>query len=318
MPDYVRSVINDSAETLPEWVPLEGEYCRRYFPSAEEAAAIVRSAVRGEAENRTTITINTAHVDGHDTIIKPKGGDLSPYKRNPVVLINHDRMLLAAESAVDLRGNKLVATVDDDTWDLDDPAISPWFGKLKRGLLKGASIGFIPTLTEWILKDKEQPDEWRNRRLIIKEWILREWSFVSVPSNAHTLVTQRDLQGAGIAIPVEFTRAVASLAGLSTKIDTILNYIAPESAADEGILPESASELEEQQRELTADVVEAESDNAGASKEEPALTEAAAPSPAVKPRRLIHATTLRDAAMGAQELRRAKTERLALQKLGKA
>ena len=173
------------ADAPPLYVPQTGEYCRRTFVLG--ASDVVNT------DERTTVTINTVEEDRHGTVIEPAGAELSQYHRNPVVLITHDYDLLAAHSAVSLSDGRLVATQTDEDWDLEDPAIARWHRKLKRGLLRAASIGFMATRVERELRDPNGPDDWTNRRYRIVEWTLLEWSYVTVGSNPGALVTARML-----------------------------------------------------------------------------------------------------------------------------
>lgn len=194
------------------WVPREGDYARRQFVGVDIQRFPVDEA---QEERNTVVTINTSDIDMQGTVIDPAGGDLEAYRKNPVVLINHDINLLAAKSTIALKDNKLEANVDDDSWDISDPLISRWFEKLKRGLLNAASIGFTVKRIEQ--KRSSHLENKRRRGFIIKEWVLREWSFVSVPSNPNTLVTQRMLQDN----PID-DRILLSLSDISTKLDNIL------------------------------------------------------------------------------------------------
>lgn len=185
-----------------------GEYCRREVP-----VEVRRNRTKGaDTDNRTTVTINTADQDRHGTIIMPEGARLDNYAANPVVLINHDNRLLAASSSVSLQNGRLVANVEDDAWDLEDPEIAKWFRKLKKGLLKMASIGFRANAVEKEIIDPKG-DPWDPRNVIwrITEWELLEWSFVTVPSNPNAVVTQRMLAQQAVPAPVhpELTQPAA-------------------------------------------------------------------------------------------------------------
>lgn len=154
------------------------------------------SVRRLDEQERTVVIINTSALDSYRTEIIPKGGDLKQYKKNPVVLINHDRFLVAGNSKVRLRrgggdGDVLVATMEDKDWDMDDPEIVKWYNKVKRGFVRAASIGFIPLVVKRFLIDPEGEDTWDNWKWVIEKWTLKEWSWVSVPSNYEALVEQR-------------------------------------------------------------------------------------------------------------------------------
>jgi phage head maturation protease len=184
----------DATIERPDWAPVRGERARRDFP-----IEVRRTRASGsDVDNRTTVTINTLDEDRHGTIIEPKGARLDEYGRNPVVLINHDYSLLAATSSVSRSETALVANLSDEDWDHDDPEVERWFRKLKRGLLKAASIGFmVHDYVEEMIDPEGDPRDWRNLRYRITDWELVEWSLVSVPSNPAALVTQRMMDRMG-------------------------------------------------------------------------------------------------------------------------
>lgn len=163
-----------AAETLR--APELGIMQRRVFPVK----------IRESSDHkRITVTINTDSFDRHRTIIEPSGAMLDNYQRNPIVLINHWYDVVAGRSAVSLRNGELVATMEEDDWDDDDPEIARWHNKVRKGFLRAASIGFIP------IEYREEKDEARGRYYRITKWELLEWSWVSVPSNPDAIAAGR-------------------------------------------------------------------------------------------------------------------------------
>ena len=141
---------------------------------------------RSSDDRRTVVKINTIDRDTYNTVIEPKGLDTTRYMKNPVVLINHDENLpVTSTSTLQLRDDGWVATTDDDDWDKDDPEAMRWFRKVKSGLIRGASIRFLPKEIE---RDDSNPDDPFYR--IVRSELL-EWSYVTVQSNPSTLVAQR-------------------------------------------------------------------------------------------------------------------------------
>jgi len=161
--------------------PTEGQF----YPWAHP-----RVIQRSSDDKRTVVTINTEAKDRHGTIVDPEGGDLEAYRKNPVFLINHDYGMVAGNGAnVRFQDGKWIAEVDDSNWDLDDDEIVKWHNKVQKGIVRMASIGFMPIKIERI--DEEDEDGNTERKIIIREWELLEWSFVSIGSNAEALVQQR-------------------------------------------------------------------------------------------------------------------------------
>jgi phage head maturation protease len=147
------------------------------------------------------ITINTSTLDRYGTVIEPDGVNMDNYRKNPVFLINHDPNLLAGSGAnVRMQGGKLIAEVDDDNWDQDDPQIKRWYNKVKNGTMRASSIQFLPL--EW----NEEEDEDNGRFMRITNWELLEWSFVTLPGNPDAVRTARSFSElAGINLKKEIT-----------------------------------------------------------------------------------------------------------------
>lgn len=211
-PDPARDLDLESMGIDP---PLRvGEFQRR----------MVECEVRRSSDGkRTVVVINTASLDSHRTEIIPKGGNLKDYKKNPVVLINHDRYLVAGTSTVSRRDDRIVAEMEDDEWDLDDPAIVPWFNKVKRGIVRMASIGFIPLVIKRMLIDPEKEDKWDNWKWVIEKWTLREWSWVSIGSNYDALVESRTAQELHVSkLEEQIARQGEQMTDLGRKVDLLL------------------------------------------------------------------------------------------------
>lgn len=171
---------------------------------------------RSSDDKRTEVVINTNALDTYGTVIEPEGVQLDRYRRNPIVLINHDMWAVAGNSTVSLRNGQLVATMEDSDWDLDDPFIAGWYRKVKKGFVRAASIRFIPI--EW----KEEKNE-DNGFFRITKWELAEWSYVSVPANGEAIVTAR-------SAPPE-THALSEVRSAIEELKTTLEQLRTADAA---------------------------------------------------------------------------------------
>lgn len=155
----------------------KGQPVYRYVPN---------TCRRSSDNKRTVITINTNTLDRYGTIIDPEGAVMDNYRKNPVFLINHDPNLLAGSGAnIRMQDGKLIAEVDDDMWDQDDPEIQRWYNKVKNGTMRASSIQFNPL--EW----QEEESEENGRYTRITNWELLEWSFVTLPGNPDAVRTAR-------------------------------------------------------------------------------------------------------------------------------
>lgn len=144
---------------------------------------------RNKDDNRTTVVINSDALDRHGTVIVPDGVETKNYERNPVVLINHDRNRVAGTSSIRLQDGKLITEMNDDDWDKDDPDAMLWRGKVKKGIVRMASMGF--NYNEKDVEEVEREDGTRFFRILKSE--LLEWSWVTIGSNPEALV-QRNLE----------------------------------------------------------------------------------------------------------------------------
>lgn len=191
---------------LQAYLPEEG----KFYPWAH-----ARCIRRSSDNKRTVVTINTDAKDRHGTIIDPEGGDITGYRQNPVFLINHDHNMVAGNDAnVRLQNGQWIAEVDDEDWDLEDPEIQKWYNKVKNGFVRMASIGFMPTKIERVTEEDEEGNE--ERKIIIREWDMLEWSFTPIGSNPEALVQQRTAS-------MERKQELERLAALEKEINAIKN-----------------------------------------------------------------------------------------------
>lgn len=122
------------------------------------------------AKKEILFKVVTGAVDRHGTVIDAAGMDLAPYRRNPVVLFNHDYdKVIGRAPGIALQGGEIVAPV---VFDDADPFAAAILRKVEAGYLSGASAGFIV--------HKEE-----RGRILQSELV--EFSVVTVPSNPDAL-----------------------------------------------------------------------------------------------------------------------------------
>lgn len=122
-------------------------------------------------ERSITSYVSKISVDRGGDIVEPDGLDDKNYRKNPIVLFNHNydapvgkNLWLKKEKDGVLAKTQFAKTLfADDIFQL-----------VKEGVLSAYSIGFIPKIWEW-----NEDDE----TLSFKEWELLEYSIVSVPMN---------------------------------------------------------------------------------------------------------------------------------------
>ena len=140
--------------------------------------------------------ISTTSIDRDGEVLLPSGIDLKDFKKNPIVLLNHDQGGLPVGRALKIKreSSGIVAEVQFAERPSGHPDSVEWipdtiFSLFKQGILKAFSVGFIPT-------EMRQPEEKDKRKFgegvrnIISKWSLLEFSVVNVPANQDALVMQ--------------------------------------------------------------------------------------------------------------------------------
>jgi len=132
-----------------------------------------------------TAIISTSDVDLDDEVMLPDGLNMKEFKKNPIILFNHNKDLPIGKAlSIRKSGNGMIAkaklgeNIDriNDIWKL-----------VKQGILKGISVGFIaneiriPTPQDIKLFGKKV-------KRVISKWTLLEVSVVSVPANQNALI----------------------------------------------------------------------------------------------------------------------------------
>lgn len=144
----------------------------------QQRSSFTVSATPG-ADNRVTFTASTRSVDRHGTILEPAGCDAAAFMKNPVFLWNHKRDgepddVIGTVVSVEKTADSVVCVVDFDIGKKAQQCLR----RVKRGVLRAVSVGFIPLETS-------EPDA--DGVVTVKRWELCELSLVAVPSNRDAL-----------------------------------------------------------------------------------------------------------------------------------
>ena len=135
--------------------------------------------------------ISTGDVARDDAIIDPSGWDFTNYRRNPVVLFNHDDsrgMPVARTSQGPTpNGAELIATAE---FDREDPEAVRLFGKIQRGFVNSTSVRWLPKRWEYI--EHVGPSGEKRTVLVFREQELLEWSFVNIPADPGAVILRSD------------------------------------------------------------------------------------------------------------------------------
>lgn len=112
------------------------------------------------------------------------GANLEEFRKNPVMLLNHDSYSLPIGrwENIRLEGNRILA---DAVFDLDDPRGREVERKVREGFIKAASIGAWPP--EEVSDDAIHKLNGQQRPTVMK-WTVREASICTIGANHNALV----------------------------------------------------------------------------------------------------------------------------------
>ena len=157
------------------------------------AASFTKKFVENDKELYTFI-VSSDHIDRVGDKMNVSGIDLSEYKRNPIVLRNHEGKAIGTAKNIYVQDNKLLA---DTYFDEITPESRETKAMIDAGTLKTASIGFEPI--EMKERDLREGDEvytksrpWITRINEIAKSIMLEFSIVDLPANIYAEI-QRGL-----------------------------------------------------------------------------------------------------------------------------
>jgi phage head maturation protease len=130
------------------------------------------------------ILVSDESLNSYGFWVLTSGGKFDNFRKNPILLYNHDRSRLPSGTWEDLEivGTEVYATenVDVEGSEFDKELA----GKLDRGVLKTASVGIRA------LKFSDEPQYLKEGQVLptVIEWELREISIADIPSNKSSIV----------------------------------------------------------------------------------------------------------------------------------
>lgn len=165
--------------------------------TGDDGIQVVRMESIDEKEHTAEFVISTESPVrdrpwGNPTALSMKGVVLKDYRANPVVLAQHQhgpievvgRSLSIGKEIVDDR-NILVSRVQ---FDVDDEFAARVWGKVQRGFLRAASIGFRVLRRRTVEEGQvDQSMGLKGPVDIATQWRLLEWSIVAVGADAESL-----------------------------------------------------------------------------------------------------------------------------------
>jgi hypothetical protein len=202
-------------ETILKALPQDDTY--RY-----RKAVIARGPSETLAGERSDVSwIGTEDPDRENEVVIARGMNDSQFKLNPIVTMQHAYFLPPVGKSLwrkvvkegELRGVKAktqypVRPADwEGTWPADVA-----FSLVQADLLRGKSIGFLPTKIH--VPEQKEIDKygWKDVGLVIDEWLLLEYAYTFLPTQQSALV--ETVGKSSLSIPEDFIQAM----GLDAKV----------------------------------------------------------------------------------------------------
>jgi phage head maturation protease len=136
-------------------------------------------------DRQIRVVVSTPAPDRVKDVMEPSGCDLSNYKRNPIVLADHNTKAPVGTAAVEIKSDRVEAVITFAPAGISVKA-DEYCGLYKAGVLNTVSPGFRE------LEVAPLPGGGSH----IKRWELLELSGVAVPAQPDAIVTARSLEAA--------------------------------------------------------------------------------------------------------------------------
>jgi HK97 family phage prohead protease len=145
-------------------------------------------------KEKVSFVASSATPDRYGDIIDQKGWILENYKKNPVVLLNHDsNQLPIGKGNVYLRDDKLVIDVEFDS---EDGRAAEVERKAKKGFMNAVSVGFRPLESKSRSELPEDNKYYGQRGMYYSKAELLEVSIVTIPANGEATMLEQKFYNA--------------------------------------------------------------------------------------------------------------------------
>ena len=167
--------------------------------------SISAAATPLSAKRQVRVRCSSAQIDRAGDMIDQSGIDLTSFRKNPVVLFQHDPCRpIARAIELDILGGALVALVQFPPVGVSADA-DMVLGLVQANVLSTVSIGFNPILAQPI--DPQKP---RAGQKYLKVDLM-ELSFVSIPANTDASVLQKSHYRSGRVISAQTDQTLAEI-----------------------------------------------------------------------------------------------------------
>jgi HK97 family phage prohead protease len=211
---------------------------------------VKRAKSRKKQSEKVSFIASTSSPDRYGDVIEQSGWDLSSYRKNNVVLLNHDSSQLPiAKGNVHIRNNQLVIDVEFDD---EDPRAQEVKRKAQNGFMNAVSVGFRP-LESTSRSDLPKDNKYYGQRgMYYSKAELLEVSIVTIPANGEATMLEQDYKHI-LEVKEEDDRYIVSFAKIQeTEQETEQEEI--EEIEEEEI--EEAYKEEEEEKEISEESTE--------------------------------------------------------------
>tara|TARA_R100001163_G_C5062582_1_gene199685 strand:+ start:1398 stop:2195 length:798 start_codon:yes stop_codon:yes gene_type:complete len=148
-----------------------------------------RSEPTSSTKEKVSFVASSATPDRYGDIIDQKGWILENYKKNPVVLLNHDsNQLPIGKGNVYIRNDKLTIDVEFDS---EDERAAEVERKAKKGFMNAVSVGFRPLESKSRSELPSDNKYYGQRGMYYSKAELLEVSIVTIPANGEATMLEQ-------------------------------------------------------------------------------------------------------------------------------
>lgn len=205
MPDRAAQALDAVLRSLPR----SNEFAYRKAVSAEAPTEV------SPGERSDVSWISSEEPDRVSEVVLARGMDDSQFKLNPIVTLQHAYTLPPVGRSLwrkvvkdgprrGIKAKTLYPTRPAD-WPKDDWPPDVAFSLVQADLLRGKSIGFLPTKVHTPTRDERQQAGWQGVELVIDEWVLLEYACVYLPCQQNAVV---EAVSKSLPVPDGFLKAL--------------------------------------------------------------------------------------------------------------
>ena len=153
-----------------------------------------RTEPSSSKKEKVSFVASSATPDRYGDIIDVKGWVLDNYKRNNVILLNHDsNQLPIARGNVYIRNDKLIVDVE---FDKEDERAAEVERKVKAGFMNAVSVGFRPLESKSRSELPTDNKYYGQRGMYYSKAELLEVSIVTIPANGEATMLEQKFYNA--------------------------------------------------------------------------------------------------------------------------